>query len=82
MNQSLHLDPSQRRIIDLVPLLMELCRTEDRSVLADAQLPNAWDFGALWQHWDHAVRGWETSKVADLIKGLTYYERIFRKDER
>ena len=77
MNQPLQPDPSQQRIIDLVPLLVELGRTADRSVLADARLPNAWDFGVLWQQWDRVVSGWEAAQVADLIKGLTYFERMF-----
>lgn len=77
MNQPLQPDPMQRRIIDLVPLLVELGRTADRSVLADARLPNSWDFGVLWQQWDRVVSGWEAAKVADLIKGLTYFEGMF-----
>lgn len=77
MNQPLQPDPSQQRIIDIVPLLVELGRTADRSVLADTRLPNACDFGVLWQQWGHVVSGWEAAQVADLIKGLTYFERMF-----
>lgn len=77
MNQPLQPDPSQQRILDIVPLLVELGRTADRSVLTDVRLPNAWDFGVLWQQWDHVVSGWEAAQVADLIKGLTYFERMF-----
>jgi hypothetical protein len=77
MSQPPQFDPMQRRIIDLVPFLVKLGRTADRSVLADARLPNAWDFGVLWQQWDRVVSGWEAARVADLIKGLTYFERMF-----
>lgn len=47
MNQPLQPDPSQQRIIDLVPLLAELGCTADRSVIADVLLPNTWDFGVF-----------------------------------
>jgi len=77
MNHPLKPDPMEQRIIDLVPLLVELGRTADRSVIGDAQLPNSWDFGVLWKQWDRVVDGWEAAQVADLIKGLTYFERMF-----
>lgn len=77
MNQLLSPNPVQQKIIDLVPLLVELGRTADRSVIGDALLPNSWDFGVLWKQWDRVVGGWEAAQVADLIKGLTYFERMF-----
>lgn len=80
MNQPLQPDPTQRKTIDLLPLLVELGRTADRSVLAAARLPNAWDFGVLWRQWDRVVSGWEAAQVADLIKGLTYFERMFDRE--
>lgn len=77
MSQPPHPDPKEQRILDLIPLLVELGRTADRSVIRDSRLPNAWDFGFLWQQWDRVVSGWEAGKVADLIKGLTYFEWMF-----
>ena len=77
MSQSLQPDPMLQRIIDFVPLLVELGRKAERSVLAEALLPNAWDFGVLWKQWDRVVGGWKSSEVADLIKGLTYFESMF-----
>jgi hypothetical protein len=77
MNQPLPPNPVQQAIIDLVPLLVELGRTADRSVLGDAELPNSWEFGVLWKRWDRVVNGWEATQVADLIRGLTYFERMF-----
>lgn len=77
MNQPRKPDPREQRIIDLVPLLVELGRTADRSVIGDAELPTSWDFGVLWKQWDRVVGGWEAAQVADLIKGLTYFERMF-----
>ncbi len=77
MNQPKKRTPMEQRIIDLVPLLVELGRTADRSVIGDAEFPNSWDFGVLWKQWDRVVDGWEAAQVADLIKGLTYFERMF-----
>lgn len=77
MNQPLPPNPVQKKIIDLVPLLVELGRTADRSVIANSPLPNSWDFGVLWKKWDRVVARWEAAQVADLIKGLTYFERMF-----
>ena len=79
MNQLLSPNPVQQKILDLVPLLVELGRTADRSVIGDALLPNSWDFGVLWKQWDRVVGGWEAAQVADLIKGLTYFERMFER---
>ena len=77
MNQPLPPNPVQQKIINLVPLLVELGRTADPSVIGDAPLPNSWDFGVLCKQWDRVVGGWEAAQVADLIKGLTYFERMF-----
>ena len=77
MNNPFQPDQKQQKIIDLVPLLVELGRTANRSVMGKSQLPNPWDFGVLRQHWDNVVIGWQAEKVADLIKGLTYFESMF-----
>jgi hypothetical protein len=77
MNQPLPPNPVQQKIIDLVPLLVELGRSADRAVIGGAELPNSWDFGVLWKQWDRVVGGWDPAQVADLIKGLTYFERMF-----
>lgn len=77
MNQPLPTDPVHQKITDLVPLLVELGRTADRSVIGDVPLPNAGDFGVLWKRWDRVVGGWGAAQVADLIRGLTYFERMF-----
>ena len=49
MSHPLQPDPMEQRIIDLVPLLLKLGRTEDPTVIPESKLPNAWDFGVLWQ---------------------------------
>jgi hypothetical protein len=67
----------QLRIIEIIPLLVELGRSADRSVIEESQLPNSSDFGVLWTRWGQVVKGWDPSQVADLIKGLTYFERMF-----
>jgi len=77
MNRPFQPDSKQQRIIEIVPLLVELGRTADRSVIDDSRMPNSWDFGALWQQWDHVVIEWEAAQVADLIKGLIYFESMF-----
>lgn len=77
MNQSLQPDPMEQRIIDLVPLLETLGRTEDSSVIPESMLPNAWDFGVLWKKWGRVIEGWDPARVADLIKGLTYFEKFY-----
>ena len=79
MNQPFEPSPNQQRIIDVLPLFVELGRTADKSVIGNRFLPDPWDFGALWQQWDLVVRGWDAAKVADLIKGLTYFERMFNR---
>ncbi len=80
MNQPKKRSSMEQRIIDLVPLLVELGRTADSSVIGDAEFPNSWDFGVLWKQWDRVVDGWEAAQVADLIKGLTYFERMFDRN--
>lgn len=77
MSQPLQPDPREQRIIELVPLLVELGRTADPFVIGDSRLPNSWDFGVLWKQWDRVVCGWDAAQVANLIKGLTYFERMF-----
>lgn len=77
MNQPLQPDPMEQRIIELVPLLEALGRTEDSSVIPESILPNAWDFGVLWKKWDRVIEGWDPARVAALIKGLTYFEKFY-----
>lgn len=79
MNQSIQPQALEQKIIDLVPLLVKLGRTEDTHVLAESMLPNAGDFGVLWKKWDCVVEGWEAVQIADLIKGLTLFERVFNR---
>jgi hypothetical protein len=55
MNQTLKPSLMEQRIIYLVPLLLELGRTADRSVIGDAELPKSWDFGVLWKQWNRVV---------------------------
>lgn len=45
-------------------------------MVPDHLLPSSWDFGVLWHQWDRVVDGWDATQIAELIKGLTYYERI------
>jgi hypothetical protein len=77
MNQLQQPDPKEERIFELIPLLVQLGRTEDPSVIPPSKLPDSWDFGVLWKRWDRVVKGWEAKEVADLIKGLTYFEKVF-----
>lgn len=79
MNQPQQPDCKEQRIIDLVPLLVTLGRTEDSSVIPQSMLPNAWDFGVLWRKWDRVVEGWDAAQIADLIKGLTYFEKAYSR---
>jgi hypothetical protein len=79
MSQSPPLNLTEQRIIDLVPQLVELGRTADPSVIGDAILPEAWDFGVLWKKWDQVVAGWDAVQVRELIQGLTYFERMFNR---
>jgi hypothetical protein len=79
MNQPLQPRPLEQRIIDLLPLLVKLGRTKDPALIPESMLPNACDFGVLWQKWDRVVEGWEAAQVADLIKGLTYFEKVFNR---
>jgi len=79
MSQSPPLNLTEQRIIDLVPQLVELGRTADPSVIGDAILPEAWDFGVLWKKWDQVVAGWDSVQVRELIQGLTYFERMFNR---
>jgi hypothetical protein len=79
MSQSPPLNSTEQRIIDLVPQLVELGRTADPSVIGDAILPEAWDFGFLWKKWDQVVAGWDAVQVRELIQGLTYFERMFNR---
>ena len=77
-NQTAH-TPTEKRILDLVPQLVELGRTADPSVIGDASLPESWDFGVLWKKWDQVVFGWDAVQVRELIQGLTYFERMFNR---
>ena len=77
MNRSFEPDPMQQRIIEFIPLLVQLGQTADRSVIDDSRLPNSREFDALWRHWEQVVKDWNPAQVADLIRGLTYFERIF-----
>jgi hypothetical protein len=77
MNKFIISDPVEQRIIDLLPRLVELGRTADPSSIGDMRSPSFRDFGALWQKWDRVVSGWDAAQVAELIKGLTYFERMF-----
>ena len=77
MKQPLQPDPMEHRIINLVPLLVKLGRTEDYSVIPESKRPNAWDFGVLWKKWDCVVEDWDAAQIADLIKGLTYFEKAY-----
>ena len=79
MSQAPPLNLMEQRIIDLVPQLVELGRTADPSVIGDAILPEAWDFGVLWKKWDQVVAGWDAVQVRELIRGLTYFERMFNR---
>ena len=79
MSHPLQPDPMEQRIIDLVPLLLKLGRTEDPTVIPESKLPNAWDFGVLWQKWDRVVEDWDAVQIAELIKGLTYFEKVYRR---
>lgn len=78
MNRAYPSDPTEKRILDLIPLLVQLGRTDDRSAIPESMLPTSWDFGVLWQKWDLVVKGWDAATVADLIKGLTYFEKVFK----
>ena len=69
----------ERRIIDLLPLLVRLGNTKDPSVIPTSVLPNAWDFGVLWKKWESAVDGWDAGQISDLIKGLTYFEKAYNR---
>jgi hypothetical protein len=77
MNTPVQLDPQQQKIIDILPFLVELGRTADSSVMGESRLPNTWDFGVLWQQWDSVVIGWKAEKIANLIKGMVYFESMF-----
>ena len=77
MNRSFDPDPMQQRIIELVPLLVQLGRTADRSVIDDSRLPQSREFDFLWRQWEQVVNNWDPAQVADLIRGLTYFERMF-----
>lgn len=79
MNQSIQPQPLEQKIIDLVLLLVKLGRTEDPHVFAESMLPNARDFGVLWKKWDRVVEGWEAAHVADLIRGLTLFEKVYNR---
>ena len=67
----------QQRIIEFIPLLVQLGRTADRSVIDDSRLPNSREFDSLWRQWEQVVKDWDPAQVADLIRGLTYFERMF-----
>jgi len=67
----------QQRIIEFIPLLVQLGQTADRSVIDDSRLPNSREFDSLWRQWEQVVKDWNPAQVADLIRGLTYFERMF-----
>jgi len=77
MNRSFEPDPMQQRIIEFIPLLVQLGQTADRSVIDDSRLPNSREFDSLWRQWEQVVKDWNPAQVADLIRGLTYFERMF-----
>jgi len=77
MNQSPQPDPIVQRIVRLVPLLVELGRTDGATVIPDALVVKGWDFAVLWKRWDQIVNGWCETQIAYLIKGLTYFEKTY-----
>lgn len=79
MNQSFQPDPIEQKIVDLLPLLVTLGRTRDASAIPESKLPNPWDFGVFWKKWDRVVEGWDAAQIADLIKGLTYFEKAYER---
>lgn len=78
MHQYTHLDSKAKKIVDLVPFLLQLGRTADPSVIPASQRLNSGDFGVLWQKWDSVIHGWAAIDIADLIKGLTHFEKAFK----
>lgn len=74
MNQSSQRDTGRQRVINFLPMLVELGRTGDRSLIAGLQLPSPKDFSCLWKMWGGVITGWQAAQVAELIKGLTYFE--------
>jgi hypothetical protein len=78
MQQQTHLDSNAKKIIDLIPFLVQLGRTADTSVIPASVLPNSLEFGVLWQKWDSVIHGWAANDVSDLIKGMTHFEKAFK----
>jgi len=79
INKSFEADLMQQRIIEFIPLLVQLGQTADRSVIDDSRLPHSREFDFLWRQWEQVVNDWDPAQVADLIRGLTYFERMFNR---
>jgi hypothetical protein len=72
-------EPIDQWIIDRIPLLVKLGRTEDTSTIPKSVLPNTWNFHFLWDRWDRVVENWDPAQITDLIKGLTHFEKVYSR---
>jgi len=70
-------EPIDQWTIYRIPLLVQLGRTEDPSTIPESALPNTWNFHFLWDRWDRVVENWDPVQITDLIKGLTYFEKVY-----
>ena len=72
-------EPIDQWTINRIPLLVQLGRTEDPSTIPESALPNTWNFHFLWHRWDRVVENWDPVLIADLIKGLTHFEKVYSR---
>ena len=72
-------EPIDQWTINRIPLLVQLGRTEDPSTIPESALPNTWNFHFLWHRWDRVVENWDPVQIADLIKGLTHFEKVYSR---